>query len=228
MPAYRPNSSTIFALIAGTTHLYALIAFGAVFWIDAEAYAALGESLKAAEGLRGFYSGVGIWFYSHLQPGLALVWLGLDLLPTSWQWPVLAVLQHALAAFALYEFFLAVHRRWPSRWNFLGCAFVGCLPFYQAAHNSFMTESISSSLLLIGLALALKISGEPTFARKRLLALLAVVVAVTHFAATSACYWPARVRFFLLARRCPGGASWRCCASLSRLARWRFPCIDSA
>jgi hypothetical protein len=177
----RPDSATVIALIAGTTHLYSLIVFGAVFWIDAAAYAGLGESLKSAEGLGGFYPGVGTWFYSHLQPGLALVWLGLELVPTTWQWPVLAVLQHALAGYALYEFFLTVHRRWPSRWNFLGCAFVGCLPFYQAAHNSFMTESISSSLLLIGLALALRISGEPAFAGRRLLALLAIVIAVTQF-----------------------------------------------
>jgi hypothetical protein len=176
----RSLATTIFALIAGTTHLYALIAFGAIFWIDAKAYAVLGESLRA-EGLGGFYSGEGTWFYSHLQPGLALVWLGLDLLPTHWQWPVLAILQHTLAAFALGAFFLALHRRWPSRWNFVGCAFVGCLPFYQAAHNSFMTESISSSLLLIGLSLAVEMSGKPTVGRKRLLTLLAAVIAVTQF-----------------------------------------------
>src|SRR4051812_4886839 len=84
-----------FALTAGITHLYALLVFGAVFWIDAMPYAALGEAMVHPGGLRDFYSGIGIWFYSHLQPGMSAVWLLLDVLPVRAQWPVLAFAQHS-------------------------------------------------------------------------------------------------------------------------------------
>jgi hypothetical protein len=174
-------SNKPFVMIAISSHCYAFFVFGAVFWVDSIAYVSLGKALVLENGLRHFYSDIGFWFYSHLQVGLPIIWSVLENLPIDLHWPILAVFQHALAAFALYYFFSTLNTNWPSRWNYIACGLVAILPFYQAAHNSLMTESVSSSLLLIGLSLALRMRNDILLDRGKLFFLLLTLILATQF-----------------------------------------------
>jgi hypothetical protein len=169
------------AAICITTHALSIPLFGAVFWIDSIHYANLGIAMVREGGLAQFYQGVGTWIFPHLQPGLPILGLAIGALPSNLQWPLLAVGQHAFAAFACWFFFITIDRFWPSRWNLLGCLLISLLPFYQAAHNSFLTESLNSSLVLLGLSLAIRIVKEETFRPRQLMILLVVIVLVTQF-----------------------------------------------
>lgn len=174
-------SNTPLAIISIGLHCYSLIVFGGVFWIDSTAYVSLGQALIRENGLQYFYTGCGTWFYSHLQPGLPLLWLAIENLPNNLHWPILAIFQHSLGALSLYYFFSTLNNNWPSRWNYLGCGLIAILPFYQAAHNSLMTESVSSSLMLIGLSLALRMKNDTTLDREKLLLLLLTILLETQF-----------------------------------------------
>jgi hypothetical protein len=174
-------SNAPIALISIFSHLYAFIVFGAVFWIDSKAYVSLGYALAKTNGLNEFYNGIGTWFYSHVQPGLPLVWLAIDGLPIGWHWPTMAIFQHTLAATSLFYFFSTINFFWPSRWNYVGCFIVGFLPFYQAAHNSLMTESISSSLFLFGFSLVMRVRAGATLSYKKALLLAFVILSITQF-----------------------------------------------
>ena len=171
----------IIAAICVATHALAIPSFGAVFWIDAIHYANLGIAISKADGIAQFYQGIGTWFFSHLQPGLPVLGILVGMLPVDIQWLTLAVAQHALAAFACYFFFITIDRFWPSRWNFLGCFLLNALPSYQAAHGSFMTESLNSSLMLLGLSQAIRLVKQEVFQPKQFLRLLALLVLITQF-----------------------------------------------
>lgn len=154
----RPFPVKIYlALIICITHAYFLIADGATFWIDAIAYVNLGDAMATQGGMAAFYRDAGAWFYSHLQPGVPLLWLVLKPFPENLQWPVLAIVQHGIAGWATYYAFVTLDKYWPSKAHILLCALVCTLPFYQALHNSLMTESITSSLLMLGFSLWIRL-----------------------------------------------------------------------
>lgn len=177
-PKHLQVSDIPIALISIVGHIWALLTYGNVFWVDTKAYVSLGYALMTRNGLTTFYDGFGTWFYSHIQPGLPLVWLAINQLPRSLHWPVLALIQHTIAAAALYYFFSALNRHWPSRWNYAATLVIVLLPFYQAPHNSPMTESLSGSLFLIGLTLVLHMhKGErPDLWKALFLALIILMV----------------------------------------------------
>lgn len=177
----RNISNTPIVFISACTHFYAFVVFGAVFWVDSKAYVSLAYALNQKDGLDIFYNGIGTWFYSHIQPGLPLVWLAIDALPISWHWPTLSIVQHILGAVSLYYFFSSINLYWPSRWNYVGCLIVGFFPFYQAAHNSLMTESISSSLFLLGFSLVLRTRADATVDYKKILLFGLVLLLITQF-----------------------------------------------
>jgi 2-polyprenyl-3-methyl-5-hydroxy-6-metoxy-1,4-benzoquinol methylase len=182
-PKTRPKLNYLvgLAILLGGLHVYSLAAFGATFWIDSLAYASLGRALGSAGGLKIFYEGAGRWIYSQIQPGLPLIWVALSAFPDRWQWPIFAVFQHALAACALFSVTAVVHRIWPTPFHIVACAVLCLLPFYQSFHNAFLTESITSSLLLIALALSLKIVYDPVFKPFNFWLLLACMFAISQF-----------------------------------------------
>ena len=183
--AYCMNWKTLtrrqaIALVCIFSNVLALASFGVVFWIDAADYANLALAMVRPGGLHAFYVGVGAWTFSHLQPGLPLLAIALQALPETWQWPVLAGAQHALAAGAVFVFFSTLDRFWPSRWHVAGAFFLCFLPFYQASHSSFMTESLTSSLLLFGLAQGIALAREPAMSLRRMAWLLALIFLATQ------------------------------------------------
>lgn len=154
------QTKLLFAIIISISQIYFLIVDGATFWIDMTSYVTLGDAMKSTTALTAFYQDSGRWIYSHLQPGMPLVWFILSYLPSYLRWPGIAIFQHTIAAFAIYYAFVTINTYWPSRAHIFLCAALCFFPFYQAMHNSFMTESISSSLIICAFALWIRLVME--------------------------------------------------------------------
>ncbi len=185
------------------THAWSFLAFGATFWIDSSVFATFGAALHSAVDFRSFYDAAGTFMYSHIGIGLPAVWAALWWLPTSVQWPVLALGQHALAITATAAIFLTAHRLWPSWWHLAGAALLSVHPFYQSMHNALMTESISSSLLLLGIALTLRLwSAERAMSRDYRLLLLCIAL-VIQFRSYNGVMLAAMAALVLWQRRAP-------------------------
>lgn len=186
--------NTNFAIIILCAHFYALVVFGATFWIDSLAYIQLSEAFRTENGLAAFYAAGGRWIYSHIQPGLPVVWLTLNLLPESLHWPILALFQHTVAAGALLFTISAINRYWPTPLHFITLLILLFIPSYQSFHNALLTESLTSSLLLIAFASCLRIAFEPKFQARYFTLALAVLIIITQFRS----YWGLAVTGMLL------------------------------
>ncbi len=176
------------------SHAYAFWAFGATYWIDSRDYISLATAMSALRGLQVFYETVGQWIFSHLGPGLPALWLFVAELPTAWQWPVLAVFQHSLAAGALIFAFRTIYRLWPSPVHLIFVLLLLLLPLYQSFHNGLLTESVTSSLVLIGFSCCLRVVRGTPKVQAYMLCALAVIVLVTQFRS----YWGAIVALMVL------------------------------
>lgn len=169
------------AVVIIVCHLYYIWALGATFWFDSYVYVSLGEGLRSWKNLQAFYQNSGIWFASHIQPGVPLVWLAMSIFPQTLQYPFLVLLQHGMAACATFFAFSAANTIWPSRLHLLVCFLLSALPFYQSLHNALLTESISSSLLLTAFALSVKMLKKDVFERTSFLILLGLLFVVGQF-----------------------------------------------
>ncbi|MBY5400187.1 hypothetical protein AB9F35_32890 [Rhizobium leguminosarum] len=181
-------------------HAYALVVFGATYWIDSRDYVSLATAMSTPGDLQFFYRTTGQWIFSHLGPGVPAVWLLLGELPISWQWPALAAFQHMLAAGSLIFAFRTVYRLWPSPIHLAFVLLLLLLPAYQAFHNSLLTESCTSSLVLIGFSCCLRIARGKRSINNCVIVALMAIVCVTQFRS----YWGAIVAlmlFYALASR---------------------------
>jgi hypothetical protein len=148
--------SVIMILAILVIHGCAFCTFGATYWIDSLAYVSLGDALFDPGKLKHFYDGIGRWSYSYLGPGLPLLWSGMKLFPTMWEWPLLAIFQHAIAVGSCLLAFVWAIR--PSALGLCAVIILSLLPFYQSGHQMLMTESLSASLLLIAAALTIRLT----------------------------------------------------------------------
>ncbi|MBW9056656.1 hypothetical protein [Rhizobium mesosinicum] len=174
-------------------HAYALLVFGATFWIDSRDYVSLATAIGSPDGIQTFYGTVGQWVFSHLGPGVPILWLSIDELPVSWQWPVLAMFQHALAAAALIVAFRMISRLWPSPVHIVSTLLLLLLPAYQSFHNALLTESCTSSLALIGFSCCVNIVRGGPNVKRNVVFVLGVIVFITQFRS----YWGAIVASML-------------------------------
>jgi hypothetical protein len=170
--------SVMMILAILSVHGWALYAFGATYWIDSLAYVSLGDALFDPEKLKHFYDGIGRWSYSHLEPGVPLLWSGIKVFPQFLEWPLLAIFQHSIAAGSCLIAFVWAIR--PSAMGLCAVTLLSLLPFYQSGHQMLMTESLSASLLLIAVALTIRLTtrswSEPIF-----WLLLSTLILVTQF-----------------------------------------------
>lgn len=167
------------ALMVVALHCLALWAFGSVMWVDAASYIRLAAAWESLENFRLVYSGPSLWWHNYVGPALPWIWILLNRLPMQLMWPVFAGAQHAIAAAALLFALRNLQMAVPSRLHAVGAAILCCLPFYQAFHNSFLTESLSSSALLVGFALSVRLILEDRWDRARYAWLLATILAVS-------------------------------------------------
>jgi hypothetical protein len=91
------------------------------------------------------------------MPGLPILWSAINVVAPQHAWYALAILQHALAGAALVRFAMALRGRIPDSAILLGATLLDLHPFFMAFHNALMTESITSSMLLLTAAQALSI-----------------------------------------------------------------------
>lgn len=182
-------------ILVVAVHTYALLTFGATFWVDSRAYVALADAMRSQQGLVDFYHQGGRWIFGHIQPGLSVLWLGLTLLPEPLRWPVLAIVQHSVAAFALIFAFRTINRYWPSPLHLICLLVVLLLPAYQAFHNALLTESLTSSLFLVAFATCLRVGFEDRVKARDIWLALVTILLVTQFRS----YWGAIITLMMAA-----------------------------
>jgi hypothetical protein len=144
----RRLTAALGGLIVGI-HGYFLWALGAAFGYDTILYAQLGDALTSRGGLERFYAGPRYYIFQHVAPGVGLLWATLSDLAGGYTWVVFALIQHGLAAGALFYVLTAVRSQLSGWFAVLAAVLVCFDPIYQSLHNTPMTESLTGSLLLI-------------------------------------------------------------------------------
>lgn len=162
-------------------HVYFWWAYGATFWVDGASYIRLAQAWNSIESFRSVFDGPSLWWHNYAGSGLPLAWVGLRRLPESAVWPLWSGLQHALAAFALIQLVSSLRRLLHSRIFALAAVLLCVTPAYQGVHNNFLTESIASSLLVLGLAVAAAPLAGDRNGETRLWPLLALALAASLF-----------------------------------------------
>ena len=139
-------------LLVAAIHLYFLWSLGAGFSYDSLIYAQLGEAFLNEGGLHAFYSGPRYYVFQHLAPGLSLLWSGAFIVAGQYGWVLFAVVQHAIAAAALIYLLWAWRPFLTAPFILLAAILVSCNPVYESLHNRLMTESMTGSMLMVGIA----------------------------------------------------------------------------
>jgi hypothetical protein len=138
-------------------HAYFLWALGAAFGYDSIIYDQLGNALLTSGGLHTFYEGPRYFIFQHLGPGLPLLWILTCHVAEPYGWLLFAIIQHGIAAISFLYLLNVLRPLLPSHVLVFAAVLVTCNPVYQSLHNQPMTESISGSMYLLGLAAALDI-----------------------------------------------------------------------
>lgn len=138
-------------------HTYFLWALGASFGYDSIIYDQLGKALLTSGGLQTFYEGPRYFIFQHLGPGLPLLWILTCNIAESYGWLLFAMIQHGVAAVSFLYLLNVLRPFLPSHVLVLAAVLVTCNPVYQSLHNQPMTESISGSMYVLGLAAAIEI-----------------------------------------------------------------------
>ncbi|HKT35409.1 MAG TPA: hypothetical protein VJR03_11305 [Nitrospira sp.] len=139
-------------LLVVAIHLYFLWSLGAGFYYDSLIYAQLGEALLREGGLQAFYAGPRFYVFQHLAPGLPLFWAAASMLAGSYGWVLVAVIQHAIATASLLYLLWVWRPFLTGPFIALAAILVSCNPLYESLHNRLMTESLTGSMLLLGIA----------------------------------------------------------------------------
>ena len=172
--ACRVNLNSTFAPIAGRaartadfidTHLLvvlglisfvAWLTFGAVTWVDARSYIDIARELRSIEDFHQHHAGSRIWFHNYVPLALPLMWRFLEQIPVELIWPVVSLSNRVVAVLALVYFVRSLQTVHRSALFSVVAVLLALHPFYQAFQNAFITESMSSSLLILGLGLTIR------------------------------------------------------------------------
>lgn len=158
-----PNCCFIAIIILG--HLHAIFFYGATFWVDSEAYVYLSRMFTSAQNTQDILADPELWLYSaHIPLGESLAWFLVSKLPTPFIWPAMALIQHGCGVLAQGYLFTTLNRMNGNILLLIPCLLMSFLPFYQAMHNSLMTEALSGACFLVALSSCLRLAYCP---RKR-------------------------------------------------------------
>ncbi|MDB5575424.1 MAG: hypothetical protein JWR80_600 [Bradyrhizobium sp.] len=140
--------------IAG--HAYSMAVTGAKFWIDSIAYFELALALFDADQLSRLYnSGFG-FLYQHVVPGMPFLIRVLDEIFGQYLWPALSVIQSLLSACAVTYFVLGFRDKLSRPAQMAVVVLCGLHPYFVSFHAAALTESVSASILLASLAIAIR------------------------------------------------------------------------
>ena len=139
-------------LLVAAIHVYFLWSLGAGFYYDSVDLCSAGEALLTEGGLHAFHSGPRYYVFQHLAPGLPLLWSGAFIVAGQYGWVLFAAVQHAIAAAALIYLLWVWRPLLTVPFIFLAAILVSCNPLYESLHNRLMTESMTGSMLMFGIA----------------------------------------------------------------------------
>ncbi len=148
----RNDSRQLYFILIGIIifiHGLSFIVFGSTYWYDSIAYFDLSYHIYEGGGLAAYYAGPRYYLYQHISVGPSLMWGALNSLLGRNTWAGYALIQHGIAGISLF-YFLISFRKYLRIWALLLIAVLLTLhPFYESMHNAVMTESITSSMLML-------------------------------------------------------------------------------
>ncbi len=169
------------AIVIVALHVLAIWAFGSVFWVDASTYIRLAQAFTSADAMRAVYDGSSLWWHNYVPPGVPMIWFTIRSLPEHAIWPTIAIVQHAIAAASLIVYVGAARAFVPSRLHAVAATLLCAYPYYQAFHSSLGTESLSSAVLLLAVAVLLRALRSKTQESRSFFQLLALMVVAGFF-----------------------------------------------
>jgi hypothetical protein len=146
----------ILLLLAIAAHAYSIVVTGAKFWIDSVAYFELALTLFDADQLSRLYHSDFGFLYQHVTPGVPLLIRALDSIFQQRFWPALAVFQGLLSAASVTYFVLAFRNRLSRPAQMAAVVICGLHPYFASFHAAALTESVSATVLLISLGVAIR------------------------------------------------------------------------
>jgi len=143
------------------------------------AYFQIALALFDADQLGHLYNTQFGFLFQHITPGLPLLIRALDAVFGERMWPALAVLQGLLSALAVTYFVLAFRSKLSRPAQLAAVVICGLHPYFVSFHAAALTESVSASILLISLGIAIRaLDGRVSLgASLSLLLLLSIVAA---------------------------------------------------
>jgi len=150
------NWDLFLLFFAISAHLYSIVVTGAKFWIDSIVYFQLALALFDADQLGRLYNSEFGFLYQHTQPGLPFLIRALDEIFRDHLWPALAVFQGLLSASAVTYFVLAFRTKLSRAAQLAVVILCGFHPYFASFHGAALTESVSASILLIFLGIAIR------------------------------------------------------------------------
>jgi hypothetical protein len=146
----------VLLLFSIAAHAYSIAVTGAKYWIDSIAYFQLGLVLFDADKLSQLYSTQFGFLYQHFTPGLPLLIRTLDTIFQERTWPALAILQGTLSAAAVTYFILTFKSSLSRPAQLAAVILCSLHPYFVSFHGAALTESVSASILLASLGIALR------------------------------------------------------------------------
>lgn len=137
-------------------HLLMALSLGAKFWFDSVTYFQLAEGLATPGALRSLYAGPFGIIFQHLMPGLPFLILLFERVFGSNMWPAFVVLQNAFAALACVYLATSLSKHFGKAAQLAIVTFIPLFPYFSAFHNAILTESLTSSLVMIMVGITIR------------------------------------------------------------------------
>jgi hypothetical protein len=137
-------------------HSYSIVVTGAKYWVDSIAYFELAQALFDSDQLGRLYSFEFGFLYQHIMPGLPLLIRILNSIFQEHLWPALAIVQGLLSALAVTYFVLAFRNKLSRPAQLAAVILCGLHPYFVSFHAAALTESVSASILLFSLGIAIR------------------------------------------------------------------------
>ena len=129
-------------------HLFMAVNMGAKFWWDSITYFQLADAIRS-DSLRALYEGPFGIIFQHLTPGLPLLIVIFESLFGSAMWLAFAIFQNGLDIISGVYLATSFSRHISRPGQLAIVALTSAFPYFSSFHNSILTESLTSSLIMI-------------------------------------------------------------------------------
>jgi hypothetical protein len=158
-------------------HLFMALGLGAKFWFDSITYFQMADCLTDRDALRSLYAGPFGVIFQHVMPGLSVLILIFENAFGDAMWPAFAIFQNALDIFASVYLATSLSNHFSKAFQLAIVIIVACFPYFSAFHNAILTESLTSSLVMIMVGVTIRcLEGRQRCVRGIIIILLLGVV----------------------------------------------------